>query len=192
MGFDESAAALAREFVWIQVASNIVSGCHGKYNNIIAIHVWLKKKIRYVAFLTLISNVHHKNIIVGAFNDFLEVCEKEIYVTFMYTIGSVCDVAIMVLYFELDTSPTLVKLGLILLANELLFVIVGIAIPKMMGWLRKYDFSVSWDAFFSSSGASKQLIKTAIPLSFGNLVAYGEWELLTIFAAILGPAEVAT
>lgn len=32
---------------------------------------------------------------------------------------------------------------------------------------------------------------TAVPLSFGYLLTYGEWELLTIFAAFLGPAEVA-
>jgi multidrug resistance protein, MATE family len=33
---------------------------------------------------------------------------------------------------------------------------------------------------------------TSIPLSFGYLLTYGEWELLTVFAAFLGPAEVAT
>ena len=35
----------------------------------------------------------------------------------------------------------------------------------------------------------KDLFKTALPLAFGSLLAYAEWEILTIFAAILGPAE---
>lgn len=34
-------------------------------------------------------------------------------------------------------------------------------------------------------------MRTAVPLSFGYLLEYGEWEVLTIFAAFLGPAEVA-
>lgn len=131
---------------------------------------------------------------VEAFCDFLEVCDKEAYVTLIYTIGSLTDVAIIVVFFKLDAyfTPTLVGLGLVLLANELLFLIISIAIPKYLGWLRKYDFSLSRDALFDNKEAMKQLVKTAIPLSFGNLLAYGEWELLTIFAVILGPAEAAT
>lgn len=33
------------------------------------------------------------------------------------------------------------------------------------------------------------LFKVALPLSMGNLVAYAEWEILTVFAAVLGDAE---
>jgi Na+-driven multidrug efflux pump len=35
------------------------------------------------------------------------------------------------------------------------------------------------------------VIKTGTPLSLGYFIEYGEWEVLTIFAAALGPAEVA-
>lgn len=35
------------------------------------------------------------------------------------------------------------------------------------------------------------MLGTALPLSFGYLLEYGEWEVLTIFVAFLGPAEVA-
>ncbi len=35
------------------------------------------------------------------------------------------------------------------------------------------------------------MLRTAAPLSLGTLLEYGEWQLLTIFAATLGPAEVA-
>ena len=40
--------------------------------------------------------------------------------------------------------------------------------------------------------AVKTVVRTAIPLAFGQLLQYGEWELLTIFAGVLGPAEVTT
>ena len=36
----------------------------------------------------------------------------------------------------------------------------------------------------------KQVLKTATPIAFGSVLIYGEWELLTFFAAFLGPTEV--
>ena len=35
-------------------------------------------------------------------------------------------------------------------------------------------------------------MKTALPLAVGSLLSYAEWEIMTVFAAILGPAEAAT
>jgi Na+-driven multidrug efflux pump len=40
--------------------------------------------------------------------------------------------------------------------------------------------------------AVRNVCRTAAPISFGFLLQYGEWEILTVFAAHLGPAEVAT
>ena len=38
--------------------------------------------------------------------------------------------------------------------------------------------------------AVKYVLKTAIPLSLGSILLYGEWQVLTIFASFMGPAEV--
>ena len=38
--------------------------------------------------------------------------------------------------------------------------------------------------------AVKYVLKTAIPLSLGSMLLYGEWQVLTIFASSMGPAEV--
>lgn len=38
--------------------------------------------------------------------------------------------------------------------------------------------------------AVRAVVKTAIPLALGQLLQYGEWEILTIFVAALGPTEV--
>lgn len=37
--------------------------------------------------------------------------------------------------------------------------------------------------------AVKYVLNTAISLTIGSLLEYGEWEVLTVFAAFLGPAE---
>lgn len=34
------------------------------------------------------------------------------------------------------------------------------------------------------------MFRTAIPLALGQLLQYGEWEVLTVFVAALGTAEV--
>jgi hypothetical protein len=44
-------------------------------------------------------------------------------------------------------------------------------------------------ALLQNIPAVKYVLLTAIPLSFGSLLEYGEWEALTFFAAALGPAE---
>jgi len=77
-----------------------------------------------------------------------------------------------------------------LLTNFVFFVIFTI-IAVCNGWLDPY-----WDGMFKTFAfknkvAVKNVIETAIPLSIGSLLEYGEWEALTFFAAYLGPAEVA-
>lgn len=59
-----------------------------------------------------------------------------------------------------------------------------------MGWLKQFQLGLfgKW----ADASVLKTLFKTALPLSFGGLLAYAEWEILIIFAAILGPAEAAT
>jgi hypothetical protein len=38
--------------------------------------------------------------------------------------------------------------------------------------------------------AVKYVLDTAIPLSFGSLLENRDWEILSFFAAVLGPAEM--
>ncbi len=38
----------------------------------------------------------------------------------------------------------------------------------------------------------KDLLRVALPLGFGSLLVYAEWEILTVFAVVLGPTEAAT
>jgi multidrug resistance protein, MATE family len=61
------------------------------------------------------------------------------------------------------------------------------------GWLNPYYcglFGSGW-AIWNSREATKVLFGTSVALSVGELMSYGEWEILTILASFLGPAEVA-
>jgi len=59
------------------------------------------------------------------------------------------------------------------------------------GWLDPFWEGMVKSVAFRNTEAVKNVLKTAIPLSLGYILEYGEWEALTFFAAILGPAEVA-
>jgi len=50
----------------------------------------------------------------------------------------------------------------------------------------------SYFSWLQNTAAVKNLIRAAVPLSIGSLLAYSEWEVLTFLAAYLGPAEVTT
>lgn len=60
------------------------------------------------------------------------------------------------------------------------------------GWIDPFKSGLVHSFGLKNIPAVKYVLKTAIPLSIGTLLEYGEWEALTFFAAVLGPAEVAT
>lgn len=57
------------------------------------------------------------------------------------------------------------------------------------GWLDPFWEGMVKSVAFRNTDAVKNVLKTAIPLSLGYILEYGEWEALTFFAAVLGPAE---
>jgi len=59
-------------------------------------------------------------------------------------------------------------------------------------WLRPYMEGMTKNIALKNKDALSTIIRTALPLSIGSLLSYGEWEVITIFASYMGPAEVAT
>eukprot|EP00521_Asterionellopsis_glacialis_P013049 CAMPEP_0195293792 /NCGR_PEP_ID=MMETSP0707-20130614/13354_1 /TAXON_ID=33640 /ORGANISM="Asterionellopsis glacialis, Strain CCMP134" /LENGTH=987 /DNA_ID=CAMNT_0040354587 /DNA_START=164 /DNA_END=3127 /DNA_ORIENTATION=+ len=70
-------------------------------------------------------------------------------------------------------------------------VVVIITTAFYMGWLDPFWEGLVGSFALKNTSAIKYILQTAIPLSLGSLLEYGEWETLTFFAAYLGPAEVA-
>jgi Na+-driven multidrug efflux pump len=57
------------------------------------------------------------------------------------------------------------------------------------GWLDPFWHGMTKTFALKNTSALKNVLQTALPLSMGSLLEYGEWEALTFFAATLGPAE---
>lgn len=178
MGFDEEVADLAQDFVWIAVEMNILEGIHGQF----FLHITC---VEGASFLIHGPCLHPKT--TETVFEFLEVIEEEAYANIMGCIDSVSGVILMAVFAP--RVDRLSILGLILIINEAVFLVLNIAIPKMAGWIEPYEHGLFGKLSLNNEAVVRRLWKTALPLSVGSFLASAEWELLTIFAAVLGPAE---
>ena len=85
---------------------------------------------------------------------------------------------------------SLEDVGAIELGTEALFFGFSVVLSNLAGWVTKYMEGMIRTNALRNIVAVRTVIKTAIPLALGQLLQYGEWEILTIFVAALGPAEV--
>jgi len=69
------------------------------------------------------------------------------------------------------------------------FYVIGLGLVFWMGWLKVYTDGMPRSNALKNRTAVKNLVSMVIQLSFGSLLEYGEWELLTVFIASLGRAE---
>ena len=112
-----------------------------------------------------------------------------------YTIMSIGNeiVATCIILGLVVTRPTsLGQVGLVELVSRAFFFGLLLSITNWSGWMKKYAKGMFKTNALRNIGAVKTVFKTAVPLAFGQLLQYGEWEVLTIFVAALGPAEVTT
>ena len=101
-------------------------------------------------------------------------------------------IALVVIVLKSTENATLTIVGLAVLANTCLWVFLTIAISSHKKLTRPYEYGMIGELSLRNKRIVKALLKTGLPLAVGGLLAYAEWEVLTIFAAILGPAEAAT
>lgn len=130
--------------------------------------------------------------IFQAFVDFLGLIDRE---QLGMVFSCCCDLsqlalAAIVLYSTENANLTII--GLVMLANTCLFVFLTIVISSCKQLTRPYEYGMIGELSLRNNDVMKTLAKTGLPLAVGGLLAYAEWEILTIFAAVLGPAEAAT
>ena len=125
------------------------------------------------------------------FYDFLEVIDHEAFANIMGCIEACVETGLIAL-FAIKTSADLVIIGLVMIVNVCFFLLLNIAIAVNKGWLKAFESGLIGRCAFRNRAAVRQIVKTAVPLAFGSLMAYAEWEILTVFAAFLGPAEAAS
>jgi len=122
---------------------------------------------------------------------FLEVIERATYTSIMYCISCFLGI-ILVAPFAIMMDASLEELGLVLLFNQALLFALNVVIPAKMGWLKEFEDGLFKGLSVKSFSVVNEVFQVALPLAFGNLLAYAEWEVLTILAVVLGPAEAAT
>ena len=123
---------------------------------------------------------------------FLAVIEKETYSNVMFCLSCVTRVALLALFATTMKTPSLNAFGVVILVNSAVFYLAGfIIIPIQMGWTA--DFGKGLFGRCSNRwSVMKEVFVAACPLAFGRLIEEAEWEVLTLFAATMGPAEAAT
>jgi len=105
---------------------------------------------------------------------------------------SIADIAMAVFVIPI-LKPSLVELGLIHLAQDILSLIIYYLITwTWKGWYAKYKGGMFAKLSASDSKLTKSLLKKTVPLTFDAITAEIEWFVFTFFAAYLGAAEAAT
>eukprot|EP00978_Attheya_sp_CCMP212_P044549 scaffold314083_cov51-Attheya_sp.AAC.1 len=126
-----------------------------------------------------------------AYHGLLEVMDYETYVMFVgigeSVVGAVT-ICIAVIYMDAQ----LTTIALIDIVLGIVFLIFNVTFTVQKGWMRPYMEGMFGSIAFKNKQAVRTVAKVALPLCVGTLLASGEWEVLTILAGFMGPAEVAT
>lgn len=127
-----------------------------------------------------------------AYGNLLSVINHERFMVLMAIANEVTSTCLILIAVLTGSTPSMTDLGIIVLSVEAIFFGFGIVISNYMGWMEKYTIGMFRTVAIRNVVAVLTVIKTAVPLALGEFLQYSEWEILTIFVAALGPAEVVT
>ncbi|KAL3920484.1 MAG: hypothetical protein SGILL_003239 [Bacillariaceae sp.] len=124
------------------------------------------------------------------FTEFLNTLGHERYATIFTVIAAVAETVAIIVIAVLGVKD-LVVVGLVQVAVGIIAMLSNIGIIMYKGWLENY-----WEGLIRTNGlkdrrAMHTVFITAIPLGVAWLLTFGEWEVMTLFARKMGPAEVA-
>lgn len=126
-----------------------------------------------------------------AYSNLLSVIEHERFMTFNAIANEVMSTCFVLLAVLVGPKITTLKdVGAIEFSVNVLFFGFSVFLSNCMGWMTKYTEGMFRTNALRNSDAVRTVFKTATPLAFGQLLQYSEWEMLTIFVAALGTAEV--
>jgi Na+-driven multidrug efflux pump len=128
--------------------------------------------------------------IAGSLDIILEITGHEVFGTVSDVLEGIVGSVGLIALVMTKKDATLVHVALLHLSVATLFLIVYFSIAYAKGWFRPFWKGMIKDNAFKNKPAVKNIFHTAVPLSIGSFLEYGEWELLTFTVAALGPAEV--
>ena len=123
--------------------------------------------------------------------EFLDVMGHEKYATFIYLVYSGSSTLILVIMLVIGGGDDLVSIAISQTGWRVLLSVANFGFIVYKGWLDDYWEGLVMTNSFKDPRAVRTIMMTAIPLSIAWILTYGEWEVLTIFARFMGPAEVA-
>ncbi|CAJ1949759.1 unnamed protein product [Cylindrotheca closterium] len=121
---------------------------------------------------------------------FLEFTDHEKFAMFMDLFANAVETCAVIVMATMGIKD-LVLVGIIQALASFLIMISIISVVLYLGWLDDYWEGIALTWGLNDKRAVKNMITTAIPLGLSYMLTYGEWEVMTLFAAHMGPAEVA-
>ena len=129
---------------------------------------------------------------VGMFDTFtalLDVSGYALPATIMDLVAASLDLLSVWLLLMFVEGMDLFWVGMAQMVSSVVIYGVFVCFVVCKGWIDPFKSGLVHSFGLKNIPAVKYVLKTAIPLSIGTLLEYGEWEALTFFAAVLGPAE---
>lgn len=126
-----------------------------------------------------------------SYGDFLEVIGHEAYSNAIGWVSTTIEIG-LVAFLVIFMGSSLTQVGLLMLCSQFFWIAVDVIVSLQLGWIRKHEVGLFGKFALRNRPAVKETVKTALPLAFGNLFENSEWEILTLFAVALGPAEATT
>ena len=137
-----------------------------------------------VEFVSYLFNVYREGL-----DHILEVTEHEVF-TACFTITEGIVAFFATFFYAKYSSPSLRDIALLGLALDVVSTVIFVAILVHKGWLKDYWGGMIGNFAPANTQALRIFCKTALPLSIGFVMSTGEWEVLTVLAGFMGPAEV--
>jgi len=125
-----------------------------------------------------------------ALHGLYEVTDHEIFSTIVGLLEGLVGVGITAAAVVILPEVQLTTLAWMDLVVGSTFTVISLIIPLKLKWLKPYVGGLFCNFALTNTAALWTLVRTAAPISVGEFIAYGEWEILTVFSAHLGPAEV--
>eukprot|EP00980_Cylindrotheca_fusiformis_P019009 scaffold6374_cov121-Cylindrotheca_fusiformis.AAC.10 len=121
---------------------------------------------------------------------YLEFMDHEKFVMVMTILAAVAE-SLVVIIMAVAGWKDLVFVGVVQAMVSFLIMISIICYVLYKGWLDDVWDGIALTWGLGDKQAVKNIVNTAIPMGISYLLTYGEWEIMTLFAAHMGPAEVA-
>lgn len=141
---------------------------------------------RVVVFHYLLEGVH------SSYSVLLDITDHEMFGMWLEIAEGIISIAAVSVVCVTNPSTDLVTVGFLHLVVGVFFFVLTMAWALWKGWMSAFWGGMLGSFALKNRLAVRNLVSTAIPLSLGSFLEYGEWEMLTFFIAYLGPAEVAT